>query len=72
VLEIGLAGQLATERYRLDLARQPLVTPEQATVSVTAADWDRMRATGPVRVRGNELDGAFPLVRSTRIVATEG
>lgn len=66
-VELDVTGRIEGDRYRLDLAQQPLVTPEQAEVNVTVAGND------PVEVgRGVELDGrtarwSGPLEQAQRI-----
>ncbi len=65
---IRLEGVLAVPDYRLGLAAQPQVEPEQATVLVSVVGGGRLRPSGPVQVRGITVEGTFPLVRDTRIV----
>lgn len=66
---IELAGTLARPTYALDIAAQPQVVPEGATVSVTVAGAGRLQVTGPVEAHGMTATGEFPLVRDSRIVA---
>jgi hypothetical protein len=65
---IELSGVLTTSSYRLDLAAQPQVEPEQATVSIRLAGAGDVRAAGPVEARGSTVTGTFPLVRDSRIL----
>lgn len=66
-LVVELAGVLEGPDYVLDLAAQPLVTPEEASVSVrVAGDWD-LSARGPVEISGSAASGSFPLVRDEEI-----
>lgn len=64
---VELAGFLAGPQYVLDLAAQPLVSPEAATVSVRVAGASRLRAAGPVEVAGERVGGSFLLLEDTRI-----
>ncbi len=70
-LVVRLDGQLTTEDYRLELGRQPLVTPEQASLTVSASGAGGLRATGPIEVRGDAAEGRFDLVRPIRVVVTQ-
>lgn len=65
---IELEGVLEGPDYLLDLAAQPQVEPETASVRVRIAGaGDDLRTTGPVQVRGGAVVGELPLVRDTRI-----
>lgn len=66
---VELAGVLAASDYRLDLAPQPLVTPEEASVAVTVRGRPALDVTGPVTVRDGEIAGRFPLVADVTIRA---
>ncbi|HEX4869023.1 MAG TPA: DUF4012 domain-containing protein [Acidimicrobiales bacterium] len=68
-LQVTLTGFLDDARYVLDLAPQPQVEPETATVRVRVAGGGSLRATGPVRSSGGEVTGSFPLTRDVRITA---
>lgn len=68
-LVVELAGVLAASDYRLDLAPQPLVTPEEASVAVTVRGRPALDVTGPVTVRDGEIAGRFPLVADVTIRA---
>jgi len=64
---VELSGSLAGPQYVLDLAAQPMVTPEEASVSVRiAGDWD-LSVSGPVEVSGSSIAGSFRLVRDEQI-----
>jgi len=65
---VKLEGMLDGPDYRLDMAAQPQVEPEIATVSVAVGGDGRLTSTGPVEVRGSVAEGEFPLVRDSRIV----
>ena len=65
---IELEGLLEGPDYLLDLAAQPQVEAEQASVRVRVAGaGDDLRTTGPVRVQGGAVVGELPLVRDARI-----
>lgn len=66
-LVVELEGVLAERAYRLDLAPQPQVTPEQVRVEVQLAGGDPVRVSGPVRVRGFRAAGELPLVKDVTI-----
>jgi hypothetical protein len=66
-LVIQLEGVLDRPDYVLDLAAQPQVEPELATVRVAVAGGGRLVSSGPVDVRGTRVEGRFPLVRDSSI-----
>ena len=66
-LVVHLQGRLAATAYRLDLAAQPLVVPEQAVVEVTVAGGHPVAATGLTAGGGATASGAFPLVSDTSV-----
>jgi hypothetical protein len=69
-LVVRLDGQLTTDEYRLELGRQPLVAPEQASLTVSASGAGGLKATGPVEVRGDSASGRFDLLRPTEVIVT--
>jgi hypothetical protein len=69
-LVIELHGSLTTPDYRLGLATQPLVQPEQVSVRVQSAGADRLTSTGPLEPHGSAVEGTFPLVADLTIVVT--
>jgi hypothetical protein len=69
---VQLTGSVPGPRYALDLAAQPLVEPEQVTLSVTTTGDEPVRATGPVTPNGLEATASFPLQRDQRITITSG
>lgn len=71
-LVVRLEGVLPGPTYRLDLAAQPLVTPEGASVRVVVRGAEGLRATGPVRAAGAGARGDFLLIRPTRITVSDG
>ena len=68
-LVVELEGVLTQPTYRLDLAAQPLVVPETASVAVVVAGsgGGRLRASGPVEVTEGRVQGEFSLVRDTTV-----
>lgn len=66
-LVVQLSGVLDASSYRLDLAAQPQVTPEVASVRATIVGPGPLSATGPVAVEGTTASGEFALTRSTTI-----
>lgn len=66
-ISVDLEGALLEPSYVLDLAAQPLVEAERATVTIDVAGASRPEVTGPVERDGPVVAGAFPLVRTTRI-----
>lgn len=69
-LVVHLTGVLDAASYRLDLAAQPQVTPEVASVRVAVAGLGPLRTTGPVRARGARVSGEFELTRTTTITVS--
>src|SRR5690606_4587504 len=66
-LVFELSGFLADTEYRLDLASQPLVEPEQASVAISLPGGGAV-VSGPVDIQAGEARGTFELERSETIV----
>jgi len=66
-LVVELTGELLEGSYVLDMAAQPLVEPEAATVRVSLPGAVAELRRGPLEASDDEASGAFPLVRTTRI-----
>lgn len=67
-LTFKLSGTLSTSKYLLDLAAQPMVRAERASVRIRVAGGPRVATSGPVAVSGGWAEGEFPLTRDERIV----
>lgn len=66
-LVVELEGVLPDPTYVLDLGAQPMVLPEQASVSVRVAGSGALSVTGPVEAGNGVARGAFELIRDEQI-----
>jgi hypothetical protein len=66
-ITVELRGFLRQRGYVLDLAAQPLVTPERTHVRIRAVGGPDLSGTGPVEISGKTAEGELDLVRDERI-----
>ena len=72
-IELDVSGiMLDAHRYRLEMAEQPLVIPEQAEVNITVAGDRRIEASNGVEVEGRTARWTGPLDRPQRLTVRAG
>jgi hypothetical protein len=71
-IELDLAGHIEGDRYRLDLAQQPLVLPEQAEVNVAVAGDETLETGGDVELDGRIARWSGPLDQPRRVTVGAG